>query len=111
MTRVTITAHFTEPNEYLAELERDQRQVERGIVRVTKIAMPDSTGAITHVTVEATAIIEHRLCRLSTYCGALWGIDHPDEEVQTRASTLVRELEEKLLDLGLEVRAGRWHDT
>jgi hypothetical protein len=66
MSGQAITARFTEPGEFLAELEHDRRQVERGIVRLTKIATPDHAGAIAQVTVEATAIIEGRLCRLST---------------------------------------------
>ena len=110
MSKRTITAHFTEPSEYLAELERDRALIERGIVRVTKTGRPDATGALTHVSVEAAAIIDGRLCRLSSYCGALWGIANTDEPVQQRASRIVKDLEDKLLEIGLEVRAGLWDD-
>ena len=37
---------FTEPNEFVAELVRDQQRglVERGIVRVTKVGRPAMNG-------------------------------------------------------------------
>jgi hypothetical protein len=97
---------FTEPNEFVAELLRDQQRglVDRGIVRVTKVGRPAMNGVVTRVTVDA-AIVDGRVVRLRTPVGDLWRLDG-DEQVQTRASELVRELESELLDGGLEVRAG-----
>jgi hypothetical protein len=98
---------FTEPNEFVAELVRDQQRglVDRGIVRVTKVGRPAMNGVVTGVTVEAAAIVDGRVVRLRTPVGDLWRLDG-DEQVQTRAGELVRELESQLLDGGLEVRAG-----
>ena len=98
---------FTEPNEFVAEIVRDQQRglVERGIVRVTKVGRPVMNGTITRVTVEAAAVVDSRCVRLRHPCGDLWGMD-ADEQVQRRASELVRQLESDLLDGGLEVRAG-----
>jgi hypothetical protein len=102
---------FTEPNEFVAEISRDHTRglVERGIVRVTKVGRPAMNGTITRVTVEAAAIVDSRCVRLRCVCGDLWGLDG-DEQVQQRASELVRELESELLDIGLEPRAGLYDD-
>lgn len=98
---------FTEPTEFVAEIVRDHQRglVDRGIVRVTKVGRPAMNGTLTRVTVEAAALVDARVVRLQTLCGDLWG-GNIDEQVQTRASELVRELESELLDGGLEVRAG-----
>ena len=102
---------FTEPGEFVAELARDHSRglVERGIVRVTKVGRPAMNGTITRVSVEAAAIVDSRCVRLRCPCGDLWGMDG-DEQVQRRASELVRELESQLLDGGLELRAGLYDD-
>jgi hypothetical protein len=101
------TVLFTEPNEFVAEIVRDQQRglVERGLVRVTKVASPVMNGTITSVTVEAAAIVDSRCVRLRHPCGDLWGTD-ADEQVQRRANEVVRQLESDLLDGGLEIRAG-----
>jgi hypothetical protein len=102
---------FTEPNEFVAEISRDHSRglVERGIVRVTKVGRLAMNGTITRATVEAAAIVDSRCVRLRVVCGDLWGI-HGDEQVQQRATELVRELESELLDAGLELRAGLYDD-
>jgi hypothetical protein len=102
---------FTEPNEFVAELARDHARglVERGIVRVTKVGRPAMSGTITRVTVEAAAIVDSRCVRLRCVCGELWGLGG-DEQVQQRATELVRQLEGELLDAGLEPRAGLYDD-
>jgi hypothetical protein len=102
---------FTEPNEFVADLSSDHSRglVERGIVRLTKVGRPVFSGTFTRVTVEAAAIVDRRCVRLRCVCGDLWG--HPDDEqVQRRASELIRELERQLLDAGLELRAGVYDD-
>jgi hypothetical protein len=102
---------FTEPNEFVAEISRDHARglVERGIVRVTKVGRPAMSGTITRVTVEAAAIVDSRCVRLRCVCGDLWGLGD-DEQVQLRATELVRELENELVDAGLEPRAGLYDD-
>ena len=102
---------FTEPNEFVAEISRDHARglVERGIVRVTKVGRPAMSGMITRVTVEAAAIVDSRCVRLRCVCDDLWGLGD-DEQVQQRATELVRELENELVDAGLEPRAGLYDD-
>ena len=98
---------FTEPGEFVDEMVRDQARglVERGIVRVTKVRRPAMNGTITRVTVEAAAVVDARVVRLRYPVGELWGLGG-DEQVQTRASEVVRVLESALLDGGLGLRAG-----
>ena len=110
MSKRTVAGHFTEPGEYLAEVERDKDLVERSIVRVAKIGELDYTTALTEVCVESAAVIEGRVVRLRTYCGSLWGLGDADEKVHQRASQLVEQLEAGLTDAGLEVRSGVWRD-
>jgi hypothetical protein len=102
---------FTEPNEFVAEISRDHARglVERGIVRVTKVGRPVMSGTVTRVTVEAAAIVDSHCVRLRCECGDLWGLGD-DEQVQQRATELVRELENELVDAGLEPRAGLYDD-
>jgi hypothetical protein len=102
---------FTEPNEFVAEISRDHARglVERGIVRVTKVGRPAMNGTITRVSVEAAAIVDSRCVRLRCVCGDLWGLGD-DKQVQQRATELVRELENELVDAGLEPRAGLYDD-
>jgi len=102
---------LTEPGEFVAEIARDHARglVERGIVRVTKVGRPAMDGTITRVTVEAAAIVDGRCVRLRCPCGDLWGMD-ADEQVQRHASELVGDLESRLLDAGLELRAGLYDD-
>ena len=82
---------FTEPGEFVDEMVRDQARglVERGIVRVTKVGRPAMNGTITRVTVEAAAVVDARVVRLRHPVGELWGLGG-DEQVQTRASEVVR---------------------
>ncbi len=62
-------------------------------------------GAITRVSVEAAAIVDGRCVRLRCLCGDLWG-HADDEQVHSRASEIVRSLQQELLAAGLEPRAG-----
>jgi hypothetical protein len=102
-----ICARFSEPSEWADEIIRDRDLVERQIARVTKTARPVLDGAATSADVVASAIVEGRIILLQTCVGDLWGMA-ADEQVQERASRIVRELQEELLDAGLEVRAGIW---
>jgi hypothetical protein len=105
---------FTEPNEFIAEIVSDRARglLERGIVRVTNVGRPAMNGVITRMTVEAAAVDDGRVVRLGTPVAELWRLDGDgDEQVQARASELVRELENELLDGGLELRAGAYDEA
>ena len=110
MSKRTITAHFTAPEEWAAEVIRDKDQIARRIVRLTEIARPVHAGAVTRVDVVGSAIVEGRVSRLVAYCGELWGVRVRDEEVQQRATKLITQLERRLQAAGSEIRAGLWED-
>lgn len=110
MSKRTITAHFSDPVEFIDELERDVDLIERRIVRLTQVTWPDASGALTHARVEAAAIVEGRVVRLVVYCGTLWGVASSDEPVRKRASELIDSITASLYSLELEPRAGRWDD-
>ena len=107
MRQSLIRARFTEPNEWATEISCDRDLVERQIARVTKTARPVLDGAATRAHVVASAIVEGRIILLEACVGDLWGMAD-DEQVHKRATRIVRELQEELLDAGLEVRAGIW---
>lgn len=101
------TVRFTIPDEFLAELEKDQRLVQRGIVRITHLYR-DSTFSpiIRHLSVVATTPIGDDIVRCECYCGDLWQMTDNDKKVIARAAQLRRELEEGCARLALHVRAG-----
>jgi predicted ArsR family transcriptional regulator len=85
---------FSGPGEFVAEIARDHMRglVEVGIVRVIKVGRPAMNRTMTRVGEEAAAIGDSRCVRLCCACGHLWS-KTGDEQVQRRASDLVRELE------------------
>lgn len=106
MPRTTyLRVRFTEPDEFLAELQRDRDVVERRIVRVTKTVRPLMNGTIHRVAVEASAIVEGRPLLFAQQIGDLWG-QARDVEVQERAAALIDVLEAGILELELEARPG-----
>jgi hypothetical protein len=100
-----LSTGFTEVDEFIADLRADRELVERGIVRLTKLARPAMHGAITRVSVHAGAIVDGRPVVLERYVGELWG--HPrDADVQVAATGLLDEIDAAIRELGLEPRAG-----
>ena len=79
--------------------------MKREIAQVTKTARPVMDGATTRTHLLASAIVDGRIITLETYVGALWGAAS-DEQVQERASRIVRELENELHAPGLDARGG-----
>jgi len=105
--RGTATVRFNIPDEFLAELEKDQPLVQRGIVRITHLYR-DSTFSpiIRHLSVVATTRIGDDVVRCEWYCGDLWQMEDNDKKVTAKAAHIRRELEEGCARLGLHVRAG-----
>lgn len=101
-----LTVRFTDPDEYLAELERDVFAVERKIVRVTKLARQSRSGAYSVAFVRAGAIVEGRPVLFESVIGTLWGFGPGDDEVQRKLDELVQRLEVGITTLGLEPRPG-----
>lgn len=105
-----IRARYTEPAEFLADLERDKAEVEGNLVRLTKIARPVPDLAVTRVAVLASVIMRGRLAVLEMYVGDLAGLG-TDDAVQEAADKVIRVLEEGVADMGLELRAGLYEEV
>jgi hypothetical protein len=75
------TVRFTIPDEFLAELEKDQRLVQRGIVRITHLYR-DSTFSpiIRHLSVVATTRIDDDVVCCECDCD-LWQMADNDRKV------------------------------
>lgn len=101
-----LCVRFSEPAEYVAELERDKDLVERGLVRVTHLVYPVANGAVQRVILKAAAIVEGRPVILERFVGDLWGQREADDKVRQTLTRVAGELEDGLLNLGLEVRGG-----
>lgn len=101
-----LTVRFTEPDEYLAELERDVFAVERKIVRVSRLYRRASSGAYSVALVRAGAIVEGRPILFERLVGTLWGFGPGDDETQAKLDELVAELERGIDRLGLQARPG-----
>lgn len=102
-----LSVRFTEPAEYLAELKRDRDLVERGIIRVALVQhAAGPAGVLIRLRVVAGAIVEGRPVIFERIIGDLWGQQAADAEVLERAQRIKGELEDGLIDLGLEVRGG-----
>ena len=111
------TVRFTIPDEFLAELEKDQPLVHRGIVRITHLYRDSKLSpVIRHRSVVATPRIGDDVVRCECYCGDLWQMEDNDKKVTAKAAHIRRELEEGCARLALHVRAGiveagEEHDT
>ena len=99
-----VEVRFNSHKEFLEELERDKELVDGGIVRLTCRQTPFERIPSHHFyQVVATALVGQKLVKLETFCGDDWNHEHKPPE---RARQVMRELEEGLKALGLEVRPG-----
>ena len=85
-----ITVEFATPSEFLAELRKDSRQLERGIVRVAECRRASAISSVLLVSVVGTARVGADMYRVECVCGVLCGIEVNDRRVlvKMRASNL-----------------------
>jgi hypothetical protein len=115
-----ITTKFNDVEEFEAEVERDAKDVSRGIVRVTGLREQDTLGMRMHVSVVATYYLEgYGLVRMDKSIGFLLK-DIPDAApkgkpsnagVLDRYKEVVDHLTAKVEELGLVVRPGVYEVT
>jgi hypothetical protein len=107
MKTTIVVGRYTQPDEFLRDLEADKDDVERGIVRLTTVRRPSGpNGALTRISVEAGAIIEGRPVLLEHTVGELWDHHTNDSEVKVRTTEVVEAIAAGVADLGLQLRAG-----
>ncbi len=113
-----IGIRFNIVKEFLEELKKEAQaggeygDVRDGIVRVTVSYVPSRvTPNVSHVTILASFVTTRgHLVKLSHPVGELWGVGKGDEETRARASETLKALEDGIIALGLQVRAGTFEE-
>ena len=107
-----VTVKFNEVDEFLEEIEKDHRDIERGVVRVTNMFRTSRISLTTRNTlVVSTYVLRHQLVRLEVYCGDLWGVNaEDDQKVMARAEEVQDRIAAKCKEVGLELRSGILED-
>lgn len=108
MARTTsfLRVRFSDPGEFVEELEADLELVERKIVRLTALKRPAGpNGVLERVTMHAGAIVSGRPVILERHIGDLWGAK-ADDDVLSAGRKALQDLEVELKKRGLEVRPG-----
>ena len=101
------TVQFSDPEDFLEELEQDKERVERKIIRLCFMYAPSKVSPnIRHLSVVATALGEGQVIRLRYYCGDVWNIESQDKAVQDEAEKVKKQIADGCARLGLEVRGG-----
>ena len=101
-----ITVEFATPSEFLAELRKDSRQVERGIVRVAECRRASAISSVLLVSVVGTARVGADIYRVESICGVLCWIGENDRLVLARIHKQLKNLRSSCVSLGLDVRSG-----
>jgi len=101
---------FNDLNEFLAEMEKDRDEITRGIVRVTTLREQSKAPSFPFLfyTVIATYRRGDEIVRLDRFCGNYWPKveSKGNEETERNIKDAYKALDEKIKELGLEMRAG-----
>ena len=99
---------FNQVEEFIAELEKDAGQVERNLIRCTKLFEPSYLSpTIRLVSIFSTYSVDGQVITLTCYWGDTSGINREkDGEVIAKADGYLKTIEEACKRLGLEARAG-----
>lgn len=100
------TVIFHDVDEFLKELEKDAKRVERSIVRMTSRYKSVMNLPISTLEVVAYYVLDGSLVSLTAYCGDIWRHERTDRPALDKRDSLYKKIEEKCQQLRLEVRAG-----
>ena len=100
------TVEFENPHEFVAELSKDRRSLDRRIVRVTQHTRASPAGRVLMVSVVGTAHVGADIYRVESVCGILCGIDGNDWRVIRKLHKQLKGLRNRCVGLGLDVRGG-----
>jgi len=103
---------FNQPSEFCAEMEKDDGDIDRKIVRTTmSYIVSKMSPNIHHVMVLGTYSVAGQLVEVEKYCGDIWRINQEqDDKVMARAKSYIAEIEETAKILNLEIRSGELQD-
>jgi hypothetical protein len=99
---------FNNVEEFCTELEKDTEQVDRRIVRCTKLFKATKLSSnIHHIFAVATYATQGQIVELKRYCGDIWQVNaEEDKKAIDLAEKALKAVEETCQRLGFEVRAG-----
>lgn len=101
-----ITVEFANHSEFLAELRKDKRYVDKGIVRVAECRRVSAISPVLLVSIVGTARVGTDIYRVECICGSLCGIEVNDRRVLAKLRKQREILRNSCADLGLDVRLG-----
>lgn len=105
------TVEFANPSEFLAELRKDSRHVDRGIVRVAECRRSSAMSPVLLVSVVGTARLGADIYRVECVCGSLCGIEANDRQVLAKMHKQLKNLRNTCARLGFDVRSGTMEDS
>ena len=106
-----IIIEFATPSEFLAELRKDSRQVERGIVRVAECRRASAISPVLLVSVVGTAHVGADMYRVECVCGSLCEIKGNDRRDFAAMRKQHKKLRTGCAGLGLDVWSGTIEDS
>ena len=104
------TVEFASPSDFLAELRKDSRQVDRGIVRVAECRRTSAISSVLLVSVVGTARVGADIYRVESICGVLCWIGENDRLVLARMHKQLKNLRSSCASLSLDVRPGMFEE-
>jgi hypothetical protein len=99
------TDEFANPSEFLAELRKDNRYVDRGIVRVAECRRASGMSPVLLISVVGTARVGADIYRFEYICGSLCGIEVNDWRALAKMHKQLKSLRNNGAGLGLDVRS------
>jgi len=103
---------FVELEAFIKELEKDWHNVDRGIVRVTRVERPSSRGVVNVVLFATARLVDGNILRLEYFVGQVWP-KYPEYSAITERNfaEAKQQLEKAIADLNLEVRDGIFEEA
>ena len=106
-----ITVEFATPSEFLAELRKDSRHVDRRIVRVAECRRTSTISPVLLVSVVGTARVGADIYRVESICGPLCGIEVNDRRVFAKVRKQLMRFRGSCASLGIDVRSKTMEDS
>lgn len=100
------TVEFANPSEFLAELRKDSRHVNRRIVRVAECRRSSTMSSVLLVCVVGTARVGADIYRVECICGVLCGVEVADRRVLAQMRSKLKSLRNSCIGMRLDVRSG-----
>ncbi|MEZ8221335.1 hypothetical protein GG496_001505 [Candidatus Fervidibacteria bacterium JGI MDM2 JNZ-1-D12] len=103
---------FVDLDAFIKELEKDWHNVERRIVRITRVERPSSRGAVNVVLFATARLMNGDILKLEYFVGQVWP-KYPEYSAITERNfaEAKQQLEKAIADLNLEVRDGIFEEA